>query len=307
MSSEKKHEKKNDDKKQSLRIGALEAGGTKMVMAVTTPEGEILERDEIPTGDPVPTCEAIVRWFADKDIDALGVGAFGPTGVDPNSDTYGWILETPKTAWRHFNFLGALQEGLDVPCGYDTDVNAACLGEATFGCAQGLDTVVYITIGTGVGAGVMAGGRLMHGMLHPEAGHIQLRKRAYDTGASVCGFHDSCFEGLASGPSIEARWGAKGHELAGNAQVWELESEYIAEALVDYVMCYSPEKIILGGGVMKQEQLFPLVRNKFTEMLGGYIQTEQVKAVDTYIVPSGCNGDQGILGCTALALEAARA
>ncbi len=293
--------------KKSLRIGALEAGGTKMVMAVATPEGEVLEREEIPTGEPGPTCEAIVAWFAGRDIDALGVGAFGPTGVDPESDTYGWILETPKTAWRHFDFLGTLRRGLDVPCGYDTDVNAACLGEATFGCAKGLGTVVYITIGTGIGAGVMVGGKLLHGMLHPEAGHISLRKRPYDTGASVCGFHDSCFEGLASGPSIEARWGAKGVDLADKAEVWELESEYIAEALVDYVMVYSPEKIVLGGGVMKQEQLFPLVRNKFTELLGGYIQTEQFKAQDSYIVPAGCGGDQGILGCTALGVEALEA
>lgn len=290
--------------KKPLRIGALEAGGTKMVMAVATPEGEVLEREEIPTRGPKETCDAIKAWFADKDIDALGVGAFGPTGVDPESDTFGWILETPKTAWRHFDFLGALKEGLDVPCGYDTDVNAACLGEATFGCAKGLGTVVYITVGTGIGAGVMVGGRLLHGMLHPEAGHIALRKRPYDTGTSVCGFHDSCFEGLASGPSIEARWGARGVELADRAEVWELESEYIAEALVDYVMVYSPERIVLGGGVMKQEQLFPLVRNKFTELLGGYIQTEQVKAPDTYIVPAGCGGDQGILGCVALACEA---
>lgn len=290
--------------KKPLRIGALEAGGTKMVMAVATPEGEVLEREEIPTRGPKETCDAIKAWFADKDIDALGVGAFGPTGVDPESDTFGCILETPKTAWRHFDFLGALKEGLDVPCGYDTDVNAACLGEATFGCAKGLGTVVYITVGTGIGAGVMVGGRLLHGMLHPEAGHIALRKRPYDTGTSVCGFHDSCFEGLASGPSIEARWGAKGVELADRAEVWELESEYIAEALVDYVMVYSPERIVLGGGVMKQEQLFPLVRNKFTELLGGYIQTEQVKAPDTYIVPAGCGGDQGILGCVALACEA---
>lgn len=289
--------------KSTLHIGCLEAGGTKMVMAVATPEGMILEREEIPTKDPATTVPAIVQWFSERSIDALGVGAFGPTGVDPNSDTYGWILETPKTAWRHYDFLGGLS-ALDVPMGYDTDVNAACLGEATYGIAKGLDTVVYITIGTGIGAGVLAGGKLLHGMLHPEAGHILLRKRSYDTGASVCAYHDSCFEGLASGPSIEQRWGAKGYELADKAEVWELESDYIAEALVDYVMVYSPERIILGGGVMKQEQLFDLVRNKFTELLNNYISTPQVKAVDSYIVPAGCNGDQGILGCLALGVAA---
>ncbi|MDJ1121898.1 ROK family protein [Olsenella sp. YH-ols2217] len=286
------------------RIGALEAGGTKMVMAVCTPSGEVIEREEIPTEGPVETMARVGEWFAARDIDALGVGAFGPTGVNPAAPTFGHILETPKTAWKHFDMLGALKEHVDVPVGYDTDVNVACLGEQVYGCAQGRDSVVYITIGTGIGAGVMIGGKLVHGMLHPEAGHVLLAKRDNDPGESACPYHDRCFEGLAAGPAIEKRWGAKGYELAERDEVWDLESDYIAEALVGYVMTYSPQKIILGGGVMKQAQLFPLVREKFAKMINGYIVAPELEDLDSYISEAGCGGDQGILGCVALALQA---
>lgn len=240
------------------RIGALEAGGTKMVLAVGTEDGQILERESLPTTAPEQVVPQMAAWFAEREVDAVGIGAFGPTAVDPASPQYGHVLDTPKPGWRGYDFLGTMRAGCDVPMGYDTDVNVACLGEATYGCARGLDTVVYLTIGTGVGAGVMVGGRLLHGMLHPEAGHILLTPSPKDPGKSVCPFHPNCLEGLAAGPSIEARWGAKGVELADRPEVWELEAEYLGQALCDYILCYSPQKIILGGGVMKQEQLFPL-------------------------------------------------
>ena len=290
------------------RIGALEAGGTKMVLSVGTPEGEVLEREEIPTQGPHDCVSRMVGWFGSHDIDALGIGAFGPTGVNPSLPSYGKILETPKTAWRHFDFLGAF-EPLGIPIGYDTDVNVACLGEVTYGTCKGLDTVVYLTVGTGIGAGVMVSGQLLHGMLHPEAGHILLEVQPGDEGNCVCPYHERCLEGLAAGPSIERRWGKKGFELADRPEVWELESTYLAEGIATYVLCYAPQRIVLGGGVMKQPQLFPLVRKKVLEDLGGYLVTPELADVDSYIVEAGCKGDQGVLGCIELgrrALEAVR-
>ncbi len=278
-----------------------------MVLAIGTTDGEILEQESIPTEEPKSTCERMIEWFAARDIEALGIAAFGPTRVDPAAPDFGHILDTPKPGWAHFDFLGTMAAGLGVPVGYDTDVNGSCLGEATFGCAQGLDNVVYVTIGTGIGAGVMVGGQLLHGMLHPEAGHIHLEMRADDPGTCICPFHDSCFEGLAAGPSIEARWGAKGVELAERDEVWDLEAHYIAQGVADFILCYAPRKVILGGGVMKQEQLFPLIREKVAANLNGYLGCEELKDLDSYIVPNSLNENQGILGCVELGRRALEA
>jgi len=274
-----------------------------MVRGVGAPDGTIEERTEIPTLGPADCVDGMVAWFAERKVDALGIGAFGPTGVNPASPDYGRLLATPTPAWRHFDLLGAF-EPLGIPVGYDTDVNAACLGEVTFGAARGLDNVVYVTIGTGIGAGVMVGGQLLHGMLHAEAGHILLPVEPGDEGNSVCPYHPDCFEGLASGPSIAHRWGAKGSELADRDEVWDLESTYIARGMEIYIACYSPQMIILGGGVMKQTQLFAQVRQKTLEYLNGYLVSPELADIDGYIVEAGCKGDQGVLGCIELGRRA---
>lgn len=285
-------------------IGALEAGGTKMVLAIGKPDGTILEQVSIPTGTPEETIPPMIAYFKDKDIAALGIGSFGPAIVNPGSPRWGQILDTPKKAWKDYDFAGAMRSALKVPVGFDTDVNVACLGEVIYGCARQLDCVVYLTIGTGIGAGVYCDGQLLHGMLHPEAGHIPLAKIPGDPGKSVCPFHPSCFEGLASGPSIEARWGKKGFELADRPEVWDLEADYIAQAMVTMILCYSPQRIILGGGVMKQQQLFPLIRTKTLEKLNAYIVTPELRKIDTYIVPNSLHEKQGIMGCISLGLQA---
>ena len=284
-----------------MRYGALEAGGTKMVMAVGDETGRILEQRSIPTTTPQETMPQIIEYFADKDIAALGVGAFGPVDVVKGSPTYGHILNTPKIPWRHYDIVGALENALHIPVGLDTDVNGSCLGEMTYGCAKGLDTVAYFTIGTGIGAGIAVGGRLLHGMLHPEAGHVLIAKNPHDPGKSVCPCHDSCLEGLASGPSIEARWGKKAYELVDNQVVWELESEYLAKAMTNIILTLSPQKIILGGGVMHQEQLFPMIRAKVLEYLNHYYETPYLDNMDEYIVPASLHDDQGIMGAVRLA------
>ena len=287
-----------------MLIGALEAGGTKMVCALGDENGTILEQVSIPTTTPQETIPQIIAYFQDKKIEALGVAAFGPVDVNPNSPTYGRILDTPKLAWRQFDLLGALKAGLNVPMGLDTDVNGSCIGEMTYGCAKGLDSVIYITIGTGVGVGVSVNGKPLHGMLHPEGGHILLIRHPKDANGGICPYHKNCLEGFASGSSIEARWGKKAIELVDQTEVWEMESYYIAQALVDYIMTLSPQKIILGGGVMHQEQLFPMIREKVKEMIAGYLNTPQLADMDNYIVPASLNDDQGIMGCIKLGLDA---
>lgn len=283
-----------------MLLGALEAGGTKMVCAVGDDTGKIIEQKSIPTKTPEDTIPPMIDYFRGKGIAALGIATFGPVDVIKASPTYGCILNTPKLPWQNCDIVKPFEEALGVPVGLDTDVNGSCLGEVTYGAAKGLNSVLYLTIGTGVGAGVFVNGKLLHGMLHPEAGHILLNISPKDPGGSVCPFHKNCLEGLASGPSIEKRWGAKAFELKDREEVWELESDYLAQALYDMMLTISPQRIILGGGVMHQEHLFPLIRRKVLELNNGYLQTRELRDIDHYIVPASLHDDQGIMGAIRL-------
>lgn len=287
-----------------MKLGALEAGGTKMVVAIGNEKGEIFEKKSIPTTMPQETISEIIGFFQDKNIEALGIGSFGPIDVREDSENYGRILDTPKLHWRQYDLLKPFQETLKVPVKLDTDVNGSCLGEMTFGSAKGLKNVIYITIGTGIGVGAAVEGKLLHGMLHPEAGHILIRKNPQDKYQGKCPYHKTCFEGLAAGPSIEERYGKSPLELINEKEVWELEADYIAQALMNYILILSPERIILGGGVMHQEQLFPIIRKKTAEYMAGYLKTEQLENMESYIVPPSLNDNQGILGALKLAAMA---
>lgn len=286
-----------------MLFGALEAGGTKMVCAIGNENGEILEQKSIPTTTPEETMPAILEYFKDKEIASIGIACFGPIDLNKNSETYGYITSTPKIPWRNYNIVGAVKDALKIPVGFDTDVNGSLLGEVTWGCAKGLTDAVYFTIGTGVGAGIMTNGKMLHGMLHPEAGHVKMVPRSGDTYKGKCPYHGTCFEGMAAGPAIEERWGAKAVQLADREEVWDLESYYIAQALMGIVLTLSPQKIILGGGVMHQKQLFSMIREKMLKELNGYIQAKELTDIDNYIVPSSLNDDQGIMGCIKLAMN----
>lgn len=275
-----------------------------MVCAVGTREGKILEKVSIPTETPEVTMPRLLEYFQDKEIASLGIGCFGPVDLDRNSRTYGHILMTPKLAWRGYDICGYFRENLKIPVGFDTDVNGSMLGECTWGCAKGLDTAIYITVGTGIGVGVIAGGRLLHGMQHPEGGHLLIPARQDDPYKGKCPSHGHCLEGLEAGPAIEERWGAKGAALADRHEVWELEAHYLAYAVTNYILVLSPKKIILGGGVMHQQQLFPMIREKVKEMLGGYLETEELKDMDQYIVCPSLEDNQGILGAMKLGMDA---
>ncbi len=284
--------------------GGLEAGGTKMICALGYADGTIIDRKSFATTAPDETIPKVIEYFKDKDICALGIGSFGPVDVDPDSDTYGTILDSPKLPWQHYPIKKVLEEALDVPIKIDSDVNGSCLGEMTFGCAKDLDNVGYVTVGTGIGAGMAVNGQLVHGMGHPEFGHILVSKLPGDDYEGKCPFHPTCFESLASGPAIEGRWGKKAEELTGRTEVWEMEADYIAQGLMAMVLTISPRKIILGGGVMHQTQLFPIIREKLAQKLAGYIHTKELNDLEEYVVPASLSDDQGIMGAVQLGVLA---
>ena len=242
------------------------------------------------------------HFFSSYKIVSLGIGTFGPIDLNPKSEKYGSILNSPKLAWIGFNYIKSF-ESLNIPIGIDTDVNAACMGETIFGTSKGLSNVVYATIGTGIGVGIYVEGNLLHGMMHPEGGHIMIKRREDDKGESVCPYHDCCFEGFASGPSILKRYGKPADELKNDEKVWDLEADYIAQACVNYIMILQPQKIILGGGVMHQKQLFPLIRKKVIEKINKYVVTKELDNMDEYIVPNSLNDKEGILGSFKIGLD----
>ena len=283
-------------------FGAIEAGGTKMVCAVVDIFGNIVEEKIIPTTTPEETANKMIQFFSKYELSSLGIGTFGPVDLNEKSPTYGSILNSPKLPWIGFNYFKAFKS-LNIPIGIDTDVNAACLGETEYGASRGLKNVIYITIGTGIGVGIISEGKLVHGMMHPEGGHIFIEKRKDDKGECVCPYHDSCFEGLASGPSILKRYGKPGNELINNITVWDLEADYISQALVNYIMILQPQKIIIGGGVMHEESLYPLIRKKVAEKINKYLLTKELENLDDYIVPCSLGDKQGILGSFKIGLD----
>lgn len=282
--------------------GAIEAGGTKFVCAVGTSPNDLHET-RFPTTSPTETIARAIEFFrAQPPVVAIGIASFGPIDLHPKSKTWGYITTTPKPGWANTDLAGAIHRALNVPVAFDTDVNVAALGEHRWGAAQGLDSFIYLTIGTGIGGGGLVSGKLMHGLIHPEMGHIRLpHDFARDPFPGACPYHDDCFEGLASGPAIEKRWGQRGELLPSDHPAWTLEAHYIALALVNYVCVLSPQRIVLGGGVMEQAQLFPLIRREVIELLNGYIQSPAIlDHIEEYIVPPGLGKQAGVLGAIAL-------
>lgn len=247
--------------------------------------------------------KAVIQFFKqyEDELKAIGIGSFGPIDIRKSSATYGYITQTPKLAWRNYDIVGAMKKEFNVPIGFTTDVNAAALGEVSLGAAAGLDSCIYLTIGTGIGGGAVVSGKILEGFSHPEMGHIMVRRHKRDRFTGSCPSHSDCLEGLAAGGAIEKRWGQKAAELADNEEVWNLEAHYIAQALMNYTLILSPERIVLGGGVMKQRQLFPLVRQKLKALVNNYVQLPDL---DEYIVPPKLEDDAGITGCVLLAVDA---
>lgn len=292
--------------------GGIEAGGTKFVCALGEGPGDFHAEIRFPTTSPEACIAEAIAFFREQSpryggLAGIGIASFGPVDPDPKSSAFGFITTTPKPGWANVDLAGPILEAFGVPVGFDTDVNGAALAEGQWGAAQGLDTFVYLTIGTGIGGGAMVNGRLVHGMLHPEMGHVfvphDLDRDPYPGG---CPYHRDCLEGLASGPAIEARWGKSARELPEDHPAWDLEAEYLAYGLAPLIYLLSPQRIIMGGGVMEQTHLFPKIRSRLRESLNGYIQTRELMTeIDGYIVPPGLENRSGVLGAIALAQEAA--
>ncbi len=287
--------------------GGIEAGGTKFICAIGSGPGQIVSQRRIETTTPDETLGHVIEFFqpavAGKTISSIGIACFGPLDLDAHSHTYGFITSTTKPGWRNIDVLGRLRRELDTKIAFDTDVNGAALGEFTWGAGRDTDPVLYLTIGTGIGGGFIEGGQPLHGLVHPEMGHIRIpHDTAQDPFAGACSFHGDCFEGLASGTAITRRVGHPADEISDDDPVWHVEAHYVALAVQNFVVTLSPRKVVLGGGVMHREFLFPLIRNEVRELLNGYVQHPLILTqTDDYIVPPALGNEAGVLGAIALA------
>ncbi|HWQ46936.1 MAG TPA: ROK family protein [Longilinea sp.] len=290
-------------------FAAIEAGGTKFNCLVASGPDDLIAEKRFSTIDPETTLRQVSDWLLiqaqDYPLEAVGIGSFGPVDLDQASPTYGYITSTPKPGWRYAPFLPFIQEALHLPVAFETDVTVAALGEGAWGAAQGLQDYIYYTIGTGIGAGIIVNGQPVHGILHPEIGHMLLpHDLQKDPFRGNCPYHVDCFEGLATGPAMEKRWGAKAETLPVDHPAWALESEYIAAALHNTILAFAPQRIILGGGVMQQSQMFPLIRRRVVDLLGGYFQSPIVlEEIDKYITPPALGSRAGVLGALWLAMQ----
>lgn len=289
-----------------MLFGALEAGGTKMVCAVGNEKGELLNQAVFKTRTPDETMPEMLRFFSGYPLAALGIASFGPLELHEDSEKYGFITATPKTAWIDYPLLPTFRGALNVPVGLDTDVNGAALAEYRLGAAKGLLSCLYVTVGTGVGGGLIVNGAPVHGLMHPELGHMLLKPDESDPmPRGVCPYHEGCLEGLASGPAIEKRWGKSAAELPPDHPAWRLEAEYLAQMCVNAMMTVSPEKIILGGGVMHQKHLYAMIAARAEALLNGYIRADGIRGgLTDYIVAPGLSDRAGILGALLLAMDA---
>ncbi|HIW32362.1 MAG TPA: ROK family protein [Candidatus Paenibacillus intestinavium] len=280
--------------------GAIEAGGTKFVCAVGNEQFEVVKRVSFPTTTPEETLAQVYQFFDQYNIHAIGIGSFGPIDVNPQSSTYGYILNTPKKGWANYNFLGAVKERYRIPVGWTTDVNIAALSEADRGAGQGMNNVLYLTIGTGIGGGAVINGQLLEGVGHPEMGHIKVQRHPNDHFQGLCPYHHDCLEGMAAGPTIDARLNRKGAEIEQDHEVWGHLAHYLAQAMTNFSMILRPEVIVLGGGVMKSPTLLKQVKQLTVEALGNYID---IPDINQYLVYPKLGDNVGITGGFLFAAE----
>jgi len=290
--------------------GGIEGGGTKFVCAVGTGPSDIRAETSFQTTTPQETMAQTVDFFKPQErklgkLASIGFASFGPLDPNPASPTYGHILPTPKTGWSNTNVVGSLRSAFDIPIAFDTDVNGAALGEWCWGKGQGLNTFIYLTVGTGIGGGAFVEGKLLHGLIHPEMGHVPLpHDKTKDPFEGACPFHGDCFEGLASGVAIEKRWGQRGNTLPPEHPAWDLEVEYISHALAVYSYTISPQRIIIGGGVGQLPNLLPRIQQRTYKLINNYIQSPAIlENIESYIVNPGLGSRSGVLGALALAKQ----
>lgn len=296
---------KGADMKHEM-YGGIEAGGTKFVCMTGSGPEDIHRVERFPTSDPAETLAKAVAFFEREarrhPLAALGVACFGPIDLDPDSPTFGFITTTPKVGWANTDIVGILHLALGIPVLIDTDVNAAVLAEYLWGSVGRYDPLIYLTVGTGIGGGCIMNGKPVHGLVHPEMGHLRIpHDWEADPFPGICPYHGDCFEGLACGPAMQARWGKPPESLPDDHPAWDLEANYIALALVNIIVSLSPRRIVIGGGVMQQASLYPMVRSKVLELVNEYIQSPVLlDDIDGYIIPPVLGNQSGVLGAIAL-------
>lgn len=281
--------------------GAIEAGGTKFVLSVGDEALEIIDQLTIPTVSPEETMPLVIEFFKqfEKNLLAIGIGSFGPIDVNPESSTYGFITQTPKLKWRNYDFLGNIQKAFpNVKTAWTTDVNASAYGE--YAVRDGVENLVYYTVGTGVGGGGVKQGKFVEGISHPEMGHIPVKKHADDSFDGHCPSHGDCLEGLASGPAVEARFEKSAKDVPADDPYWDIQAYYIAQSAYTTTLLLAPEMIIYGGGVMKVEGLLEKVRLAFDKLNQGYMSTPDL---EKYIVSPKLEDSAATIGCFAMAKE----
>lgn len=285
-------------------VAGVELGGTKSI-AVIARGDEIIEEAHWPTGAPDATLNAIADWIAARDADALGIASFGPLGLDPVSPDFGFVTATPKPGWSGVDVRGSLARRFTGSIGFDTDVAGAALAEGRWGASVGCDVHVYLTVGTGVGAGIVVGGKPVHGRVHPELGHLRVRRSPGDAFSGHCPFHGDCLEGLVSGPAITARAGVPADSLAPDEPLWERVADELAELMAMLILTLSPQRVVIGGGVVQNRPaLLPLTRVRTHRLLGGYVADLDADVLGRMILPPGLGANAGPLGAVALALDA---
>jgi fructokinase len=293
-------------------LGGVELGGTKCVCVIGTGPGDIRAQTSIPTGrDPAATLRRIDKILSDWQeahgiVKALGIASFGPIDLSRRSPTYGFITSTTKPGWSGTDVVGRLNRGPFMSIGFDTDVNGAALAEQRWGAARGLEDLAYVTVGTGVGVGLLVGGRTVFGCNHSELGHVRVVRAPGDSWPGVCRFHGDCVEGLASGPAIAARAGMPAADIPPDNPVWDLAAHALAQLLHTMVLATAPRRILVGGGVMQgQPALLPRIRRQLRESLNGYVDLPEMTGdIDRYIVMPGLGLHAGPLGALALAADA---
>ena len=288
--------------------GGIESGGTHFVCAVGSGPDDLVAETRFPTAAPDETLPRAIDFLrsetGDYRLSAIGIASFGPVDLHTSSSTYGSVTSTPKPGWAGVDLVERIRSALAVPIGFDTDVNAAALAEHLWGSGRGLDTFVYLTVGTGIGGGGIVNGRPMHGLVHPEMGHVLLPREPSDDFPGCCPFHGDCLEGLASGPAIQGRWGAPAETLPGDHPAWDLEARYLATALANIICTLSPQRVVVGGGVMERAELLPMVRGRVRDLLRGYLRAPQLgEDIGAYIVPPDLGDRTSVMGALALARQ----
>ena len=284
--------------------GGVETGGSWCVCALGRGPDQLVAEEQFATSDPESTLSRIAEFFRrNRGAVAIGIGSFGPVDLDPRSPTWGYVTSTPKPGWQEASVARVVQEQLDVPVVFDTDVAAAAVGEHRWGAGQGVDALCYLTVGTGIGGGLLRDGQPWHGLVHPEVGHMRIpHDRDRDGFKGSCPVHGDCWEGLASGPAIAERWGFVPEQLPDDHPAWPLEADYLALGIVSIVMVASPRRVIVGGGVMERRSLLPMLRSRVRELIAGYLETPLLgEQIDAYLVPPLLGDRAGVLGAIAMA------